>query len=99
VDQGGGLFATGNTALYTEWRQRKRESGLNELFQIKIAETGSERVSSIVPAGPKEINFGKGRVVYLPSVKPAIEKPAAAPMTSQYWKLALNHKDIIQSVR
>jgi hypothetical protein len=42
---------------------------------------------------------GKGRVVYVAEVKPAIAKPAAAPMTNQYWKLPVNQGELIEAVR
>jgi hypothetical protein len=38
-------------------------------------------------------------VVYIPEIKPAIEKPAGARMTSEYWKLPLNWQEIVHSVR
>jgi hypothetical protein len=35
----------------------------------------------------------------LATVKPAIEKPPAVPMTFQYWKLPLNWEELIEAVR
>jgi len=97
VNQGGGLVATGNTSLYTEWRQQKREYGLNDLFQIN-AYTGTRRGQ---PADSPVIQneSGKGRVVYIPDVKPSVTKPPSVAMTSQYWKLPLNWKELIASVK
>lgn len=43
--------------------------------------------------------FGKGRVVYIPRVKPAIPKPRGVPMLNRYWKLPLNWEQLIESVR
>ena len=99
VNQGGGLVATGNTSLYTEWRQRKREPGLNDLFQIKVPERVSGREAQEVGVAPKEINFGKGRVVYLAGLQPAITKAPSSSMSSRYWKLPLNHSELIKSVQ
>ncbi|PYV26100.1 MAG: hypothetical protein DMG24_07820 [Acidobacteria bacterium] len=42
---------------------------------------------------------GQGRVVYIPEVKPGVPKPAAARMTSEYWKLPVNWKELIDDVR
>jgi hypothetical protein len=38
-------------------------------------------------------------VSYVAAVKAAIEKPAGARMTSQYWKLPLNWEELIEQVR
>ena len=45
--------------------------------------------------------FRKGgpRVVYLAEVKPAVRKPAVVPMTSQYWKLPVNTKELAAAVK
>jgi len=40
-----------------------------------------------------------GRVVYIPEVKPAIKKPPASAMTSRYWKLPLNWRELVESVK
>jgi hypothetical protein len=42
---------------------------------------------------------GKGRVAYLPQIEPAVEKPPAAPMTSQYWKLPKNWEEFVAAVK
>ena len=42
--------------------------------------------------------MGRGRVVYVAEVRPAIEKPPAAWMTSQYWKLPLNWEELLGAV-
>jgi hypothetical protein len=97
VNQGGGLVATGNTSLYTEWRQRKRDFGLNDLFQVKAPEGRRGRVLADATVTQKQV--GKGRVVYIPEIQPSIPKPPAAAMTSQYWKLPVNLKELIGSVQ
>jgi hypothetical protein len=93
VNQGGGLVATENTSLYTEWRQKKRDFGLNDLFQVKAPEGHGRSVS----ATQKQV--GKGRVVYIPRVQPSLPKPTAVAMTCQYWKLPVNFKELIESVQ
>lgn len=42
---------------------------------------------------------GKGRVSYVPAIKPAIRRPPAVRMTFDYWKLPLNWEDLIEPVR
>jgi hypothetical protein len=101
VNQGGGLVATGNTSLYTEWRQPKRELGLNDLFQVKAPEVQRSRRGPGVSADATitQRQVGKGRVVYITDVQPSIPKPPAEAMTSQYWKLPVNLKELIGSVQ
>jgi hypothetical protein len=42
---------------------------------------------------------GRGRVVYVPEVRPAVKKPPAVPMTSAYWKLPVNEEELMEAVR
>jgi hypothetical protein len=101
VNQGGGLVATEHSTLYTEWRQRKRDFGLNDLFQVKAPQWHEDNSSPEdilnIPVQKREV--GKGRVVYIPEVKPSVPKPAAVSMTSRYWKLPVNLKELIESVQ
>ena len=41
---------------------------------------------------------GAGRVIYIPEIVPAIKKPPTVSMTSNYWKLPLNAKELIDAV-
>jgi hypothetical protein len=99
VQEGGGLVATGRTSLYTPWRLRRRDYGLNDLFGVQAAvrtRRGKERDLDIRPV---QTHRGRGRVSYVAAVKPAIDKPPGARMTSQYWKLPLNWKELVDQVR
>ncbi len=97
VKNGGGLVATGNTSLYTEWRQRKKDFGLNDLFQFPEPEGGIRRHFSDIKLTQKQTGLGK--VVYIPAVRAAIPKTSAVAMTSRYWKLPVNTKELIESVK
>lgn len=100
VENGGSVVATGNTSLYTEWRQRRRDFGLADLFQVKApAWQGAREAEELLNMPPARKTAGKGRVVYLAAVKPAIEKPPADAMTSEYWKLPVNSSELLDAVR
>jgi hypothetical protein len=100
VNRGGGLVATELTSLYTEWRRRRPDFGLRDLFRISAPQVDRPEGQEMVASAPVVKNqVGKGRVVYIPAVKPAIPKPPAVPMTSQYWKLPLNANDLIEAVK
>lgn len=99
VNQGGGLVATEQSSLYTPWRLRRRDFGLKDLFQVAAPlpyERGQETDLQIAPVRNQ---VGRGRVTYLAALKPAIEKPPAARMTSQYWKLPWNWEELVAAVR
>ncbi len=83
VREGGGLLATGRTSVFDAWRRRREDFGLRDVFGAEAARR----------------KFGQGRVRYLPSVKPSVEKPAGAAMTGQYWKLPLNWQEIIDDIK
>lgn len=100
VHQGGGLVATEQSSLYTEWRRRRRDFGLKDLFQVSAPKwRGAASPEEILQIAPVRTDAGRGRVVYLPEVKPAVVKPAAARMNSRYWKLPVNWKELVDSVR
>ncbi|MCL5019760.1 MAG: hypothetical protein M1426_04705, partial [Patescibacteria group bacterium] len=99
VKQGGGLVATEHTSLYTEWRQRKRELGLQDLFKTEVKIQQNDTGDKILNIFPEKNQVGNGRVVYIPEVKPAIEKPSTEAMRSKYWKLPVNWETLIESVK
>jgi hypothetical protein len=100
VRNGGGLVATGHTSLYTQERRRRPNFGLKDCFGVNApAEVDFSSFAPAPAAGPHRSEFGKGRVVYIPAIVPAIEKPPAAPMQSQYWKLARNNSQLAAATR
>ncbi len=100
VNRGGGLVATEHTSLYTEWRNRKRDFGLRDLFQINAPRwPGRGKPEAILEIQPVKNQIGNGRVVYLPEVIPALEKPAAEEMRSKFWELPVNWKLLVESVK
>jgi hypothetical protein len=99
VAHGLGLVATGLTSLYTPERKLRRDFGLGGLFKVHASPL-YDGESEILRAGPPIRNgVAKGRVVYIPEVKPSIPRPPGEPMTSKYWKLPVNWAELIDSVR
>jgi hypothetical protein len=99
VKQGGGLVATEFTSLYTEWRERKSDFGLKELFQVNPPDwNGRSSQERILNISIQKNQVGKGKVIYIPEVQPSIPKPLAAAMSSQYWKLPLNTDELVNAV-
>ncbi|MCP5120221.1 MAG: hypothetical protein GY953_56210, partial [bacterium] len=98
VSDGGGLVATGATSLLNEDHRQRRDFGLKDLF-------GVEAPVWLGFAGPKpdgapdlptvQRTFGRGKVVYLNGVIPAMSRPPGEPMTSKYWKTPKNSEELI----
>ncbi len=100
VLRGGSVVATEHTSLFNEWRQRRRDFALRDLFEVNSPEwRGARAQEDLLNAAEVRHVAGKGRVVYLASVKPVIEKPPAAPMTSKYWKLPANSQEMLDAVK
>ena len=101
VKRGGGLVATEHTSLLTPWRSRRLDFGLADLFAVQAPEfvPWPPRPEAILAIDPVRRREGEGRVVYLPEVKPSVEKPATEAMKSQYWHLPVNWEEMVESVR
>lgn len=100
VASGGGLVATELTSLLTEWRLRRPDFGLKDLFGVSGPPwRGRAAPNEPLNTGVVRNHYRSGRAVYVPEVKPAIEKPRAARMTSQYWKLPVNWQELVEAVR
>lgn len=96
VEQGGGLVATEGSSLYNEWRRRRQSFGLKELFNV---EQPPENTSAAAKSEPVRNHYGQGRVVYIPVIKPSINRQPSAPMINRYWKLPANWKELVESVK
>jgi hypothetical protein len=101
VANGLGLVATGLTSLYTPERKLRRDFGLADLCKIHAQRLheGEPVTDFIRPGPPIRSGWMKGRVVYIPEVKPSIPRPIDEPMTSKYWKLPVNWAELIGSVQ
>ena len=100
VSGGGAVVATEHTSLFTNWRERRPDFGLKDLFRVSAPAWQGIRGGDQFPAsGVVRNQIGHGRVVYIPEIKPAIPKPLGARMTSEYWKAPVNSKEILESVR
>ena len=100
VEQGGGLVATELSSLYTEWRERRRDFGLQDLLGVESPRYQRSRGGEPPPRiAAARRQAGRGRAAYIPEVKAAIQKPSGARMTSQYWKLPLNAAELVEAVR
>ncbi len=100
VQQGGGLVATEQSSLYTARRLRRPDFALNDLFKVSAPSWRGPRIpEEDLEVAPVQNRIGQGRVSYIAVVKAATEKPPAARMTSQYWKLPLNWEELIEQVR
>jgi hypothetical protein len=76
LEKGGGVIATEHTSLYTEWRERRRDFGLKDLFRVSAPGwRGARRAESLIDSPATRNQVGTGRVVYLAEVKPAIAAP------------------------
>lgn len=100
VQAGGSLVATEYSSLYTEWRLRRPDFGLKDLFGVAAPPWPGRGIpEQPVAAGTVRRHIGTGKVVYISELKPQRQKPPAAPMTSEYWGLPLNWQELYEAVR
>lgn len=111
VNQGGGLVATENSSLYDDWRRNRESFGLKDLFglekpsavTIRNQDGGaleSIQVSESRKAGNTKMNqYGKGKVAYIPSIVPSINRPPTAEMLNKYWKLPVNYLEMVNAIK
>jgi hypothetical protein len=99
VDGGAALVATEYTSLLNNWRERRRDFGLHDLFGVSAPRYRGLRERKEFPAAPVRRQSGAGRVVYIPEIKPALAKPSGTRMTRQCWKLPWSAKEIVDAVR
>jgi len=96
VEKGGGLVATEQTSLLTDWRRRRLKFGLTDLFGIDQPPSPKEASQSL------HREHGKGRVVYVPRIEAAVKAPPAQmnyDVDNKYWKLPKNHRELLDAVR
>jgi len=102
VSHGGGLVATGDTSLYTEHRERRRDFGLRECMGVSAPEwNGSASPETVVSGGPVETVFGRGKVVYVPQIA-ASYSDVMVPgrlRPQRVWPLSKNHQVLCDSMR
>jgi hypothetical protein len=99
VNNGGSLVATEHTSLFNEWRQRRPDFALADLLKVKAPEWVNRASLEKLLSGPLVKNeIGKGRVVYIPEVRPSVPKPAAVVMAGKYMKLPLNDAELMSAI-
>jgi hypothetical protein len=97
VQKGGGLVATGNTSLYTEWHRVRNDYGLSAVLHL--------HVGTSVPAYQESV-FGSGRAVYLDAVIPKGKTAQTADLAlegngfgAHFWSLPENSSELFKAIR
>lgn len=101
VKSGGNVVVTELSSLYDDRFLRREDFGLRNLIGAEApAWSGYDDRKEQVPSTRLIRNVvSNSRVVYIPEVIPSFPKPAGAPMSNRYWKLPLNHNELIESVK
>jgi hypothetical protein len=95
VEAGGGLVATEETSMLTEWRRKRDKFGLADVLGLEAPPVAAKA------RNPIRREFGKGRVVYIPRIEPEVAPPPAMmsyDFSKQYWKLPKNYADLVAAV-
>ena len=91
VQAGGGLVATEDSSLFTEWRRKRPAFGLSNLLNV----SRPDEVSSVTRnENPPPL----GRTVYVPAIVPSIERPPSEPMINRFWGLPQNYQELVDAV-
>ena len=116
VKNGGGLVATEGTSAYNEWRRERKDFGLADVFGIHRKQGVSQDLSYFFDdfgkavEGPgsedasKEVvrnEFGKGRCVYIPEIKPTIKVSKdrlALEVPPESLALPENYQELVKAV-
>ncbi len=96
VRNGGGLVATEETSLLTDWRLQRRGFGLADLFGVALPIPDGQ------PGDVIQRHFGKGRVAYVPRMQPSTTPPPpqlSYYIDSQHWKLPNNYGKLASLVK
>ena len=100
ANNGGGVVATGLTSLFNDWRIRRPTFGLIDLFKTDPPPPPARGELPIpLEQVEKRNHFGKGRVVYITSIEPAIDRSEFANMSNKYWKLPKNWQQLKEAVK
>ncbi len=95
VRNGGGLVATDDSSLLTDWRRRRSKFALADVFGVELPPPASAENK------PLRTTFGKGRVVYIPRIEPAVPPPPPQmtyDFANEHWKLPKNWRDLAAAV-
>ena len=91
VTNGGGLVATEDSSLYTEWRRRRPSLGLSHLLNVINPQDTKDAVRN-------EQTLRRGRTVYVPAIVPSMERPPSEAMKNRFWGLPLNFQELVDAV-
>jgi len=96
VTNGGGVVATENTAMLTDWRRPRMRPGIADLLGLDSSATEMPERRTV------QHRFGTGRVVYVPQIQQATQPPTpemSCFIPNRLWKLPRNYADLVSAVR